>query len=170
MFCQVCWTGNRWQQRCFSVFLGEEFVPHARRSDKLERSVWCVSAVPMQMCLASMVYRQKQDYQDSPMMVPVQNAGNHREPKDRKPPSISRKSIRNRSWPQVPLALERCSSADGGNPEADLANHIVKTSENRRTKWPTEGLEHLGAFHSGVSQVSHWWNRSKRVNADTNNG
>ncbi|CAJ1410925.1 unnamed protein product [Effrenium voratum] len=25
----------------------------------------------------------------------------------------------------VPLALERCCSADGGNPEADLANHIV---------------------------------------------
>ncbi|CAE7497600.1 PRKG1 [Symbiodinium sp. CCMP2456] len=26
---------------------------------------------------------------------------------------------------KVPLALERCSSADGGNPEADLANHIA---------------------------------------------
>ena len=31
----------------------------------------------------------------------------------------------NVNGPKVPLALERCSSADGGGPEADLANHIA---------------------------------------------
>lgn len=34
---------------------------------------------------------------------------------------------------QVPLALERCSSADGGNPEADLAHHIAPQTESGRT-------------------------------------
>lgn len=121
MFCQVCWTGNRWQQRCFSVFLGEEFVPHARRSDKLERSVWCVSAVPMQMCLASMVYRQKQDYQDSPMMVPVQNAGNHREPKDR----------------NLQAYLEKASEIGPGRRYPWPWRGVLRlTAETRKQTWP----------------------------------
>ena len=31
---------------------------------------------------------------------------------------------------EVPLALERCSSADSGNPEADLARHIEPRTVN----------------------------------------
>ena len=118
--------------RVFYCFSWEEFVPRARRSDKLERSVWCVSAVPMQMCLASMVW-QKQN----PMMIPNQiPSGNQRWPW--KIPyeclNIGNQRMEIVKQLQVPLALERCSSADGGNPEADLANHIVKTSENQWTK------------------------------------
>lgn len=54
----------------------------------------------------------------------------------------------------VPLALERCSSADGGNPEADLANHIVE-DEVKDTEMVIRTLRNLVFFETFDDEALH---------------
>lgn len=54
----------------------------------------------------------------------------------------------------VPLALERCSSADGGNPEADLANHIVEDGV-KDTEMVINTLRNLVFFETFDDEALH---------------
>jgi len=54
----------------------------------------------------------------------------------------------------VPLALERCSSADGGNPEADLANHIVADAV-KDTELLRNTLRNLAFFETFDDDALH---------------
>lgn len=54
----------------------------------------------------------------------------------------------------VPLALERCSSADGGGPEADLANHIVADAV-KDTELLRNTLRNLAFFETFDDDALH---------------